>query len=141
MAKSIGRFYRPRSRKEWRILRWRLRRRPPRSLASSRSKMPTNGARSFGTSGSSRNDDHITAGCGLGATSGLADLREVAVSAQAILETGRALDTISDQRFASIVPFLDQRIAHAEAMALECGASVGADANLRESCDFLRHLF
>src|SRR5262249_41820532 len=119
MAKSIGRFYRPRSRKGWQISRSRVRRRPPRSSASSRSKMPTNGARSFGISGSSRNDHHITAGCGLGATSRLADLREVAVSAQAILEAGRALHAILDQRFASIVPFLDQSIAHAEAMALE----------------------
>src|SRR5215470_14951416 len=134
MAKSIGHFYRPRSSKEWRISRSRLRCRPPRSSASSRSKMPINGARSFAISESSRNESRVVPGC-------LADLREVALSAQAILEAGRALDTILDQRFASIVPFLDQSLAHAEAMALERGASIGTDADLRKARDLLRHLF
>ena len=70
-----------------------------------------------------------------------ADPFEVAVAPEAVLEAGRAVDAIEDQRLASVVPFLDQRLAYGQAVALDGGATIGAYANLREPRDVLRQLF
>src|SRR5262245_1709441 len=42
------------------------------------------------------------------------NLGEVAVPAEASLEAARTGDTVRDQRFTPIIPFLNQRLAHAE---------------------------
>jgi hypothetical protein len=76
----------------------------------------------------------------VGAKSQSANFREVAVATEAVLEAGRAVDAIKDQRLASIVPFLDQCIAHGQAVALDGGAAIGAHAHLREPRDVLREL-
>src|SRR5262245_30108377 len=68
------------------------------------------------------------------------DFVEVAVATEAVLEAARARHTVRDQRFAPVVPFLNQRLAHAEPMALDRGASIGAHANLWEACDLPRQL-
>src|SRR5215468_8172886 len=60
---------------------------------------------------------------------------EVAVTTEAVLEAARTCDAVRDERFAPVVPFLNQRLAHAEPVALDGGASIGAHANLREACD------
>ena len=70
-----------------------------------------------------------------------ANFREVAVATEAVLETGRAADAVDDQRFAPVVPFLNQRIAHGEAVTLDGGAAIGAHAHLREPRNLLRQLF
>src|SRR5262249_45345606 len=51
--------------------------------------------------------------------------------------TGAAL---FNHRFASVVPFLNQRLSHAQTVALDGGASIGACADLRETRDLLREL-
>src|SRR5262249_42327084 len=58
---------------------------------------------------------------------------EVAVATEAVLEAARARHTIRDQRFAPVVPFLDQRLAHAEPVTPDGGAPIGAHANLRKA--------
>src|SRR5262249_48903576 len=60
---------------------------------------------------------------------------EVAVTTEAVLEAARTCDAVRDERFAPVVPFLNQRLAHAEPVALDGGASIGTHANLREACD------
>src|SRR5262249_52646203 len=60
---------------------------------------------------------------------------EVAVTTKAVLEAARTCDAVRDERFAPVVPFLNQRLAHAEPVALDGGASIGTHANLREACD------
>src|SRR5262249_2786641 len=65
---------------------------------------------------------------------------EVAVATEAVLEAARARPTAPGQRFAPVVPFLDQHLAPAEPMALDRGASIGAHANLREARDLPRQL-
>src|SRR5690242_3533913 len=68
----------------------------------------------------------------------LTDFCEVAVATEAALETGRSGDAVLDQRLAAVVPFLDQRLAHAESMASDRRASVGTHADLRKARDLLR---
>src|SRR5262249_28182576 len=65
---------------------------------------------------------------------------EVAVTTEAVLEAARARHTVRDERFAPVVPFLDQRLAHAEPVTLDGGASIGAPANLPEARDLPRPL-
>ena len=59
------------------------------------------------------------------------------MAAEAVLEAGCARYAIRDQRLTSIVPFLDQRVAHAEALALDGRTAIGTRANLREARDLL----
>ena len=61
--------------------------------------------------------------------------------AKPVLETARSGDTVFDQRFASVIPFLDKRLAHGKAMALDGGAPVGAHADLWKAGDLLRKFF
>src|SRR5215204_1826412 len=69
---------------------------------------------------------------------------EVAVPAEPVLEPARARYTVLDQRFAPVVPFLNQRLAYAKPVTLDGGAPIGPHANLREprdlSCQLLRFL-
>jgi len=67
-----------------------------------------------------------------------ADRIEVAVPTETVLKAARTRHTILDQRFAPVVPFLDQRLTYAKPMTLDCGASVGAHTHLREASDLLR---
>src|ERR1700756_3052525 len=69
-----------------------------------------------------------------------ADFSEVAVAAETVLEPGGAVDTVDDQRLAAVVPFLNERIAHRKAVALDRRAAIGAHASLREAGDLLRQL-
>src|SRR5262245_45365866 len=68
------------------------------------------------------------------------NLDEVAVPAEAGLEAARTGDTVLGQRFAPIVPFLNQCFAHAEPVAADGGAPIGAHADLREARDVARQL-
>src|SRR5690348_4132033 len=63
------------------------------------------------------------------------DLVEVAVAAEAALEAVGTRDTVRDQRFAPVVPLLDQPLADAEPVALDCRAPISTHAHLREACD------
>src|SRR5262249_24751948 len=63
------------------------------------------------------------------------NFREVAVPAEARLKAARTRDAVRDQRFAPVVPLLDQRLAHAEPVTADSGAPIGAHANLREAGD------
>src|SRR4029078_9456299 len=69
------------------------------------------------------------------------DLREVAVAAEAILESRGTRGAIFDQCFAAVVPLLDQRVAHREPAALDCRAPVRADAYGRKGCNLVGKLF
>src|SRR6476661_3965718 len=69
-----------------------------------------------------------------------ADFSEVAVAAETVLEPGGAVDTVDDQRLAAVVPFLNERIAHREAVALDRRPAIGAHASLREAGDLLCQL-
>ena len=71
----------------------------------------------------------------------LSNLGEVAMPAKAVLETSRSGDTVFDQRFASVVPLLDERLAHGKTMTLDGGAPVRAHADLRKAGDHLREFF
>src|SRR5262249_30080346 len=68
------------------------------------------------------------------------DLREIAVPAESVLEPSRARDAIFDERLAAVVPFLNQRLAHRQAVALDRRAAIGAHAHLREAGDLMRQL-
>src|SRR5437660_2440698 len=70
-----------------------------------------------------------------------ADRIEVTVPTEAILVAARTRYTILDQRFAPVVPFLDQRLAYAKSATLDSGASIGTNTNLREPRNLARHLF
>src|SRR5260370_22102609 len=65
---------------------------------------------------------------------------EVAVPTQPGFEGARSGNAVRDQRFAPVIPFLNQRLAHAKPMAPDGGAPIGAHANLREAGDFAREL-
>src|SRR5580658_9481498 len=67
----------------------------------------------------------------------LANFLEIAVASQTVLEVGRSGDAIFDQRLAPIVPFLDQRLAHAKAVTPDGRAAVGASADLWKARDLL----
>src|SRR5262245_49773382 len=69
-----------------------------------------------------------------------ADLGEIAVAAEPVLEARRAGDAVFDQRFAAVVPLVDQRLAHREPVAPDGRATVGAHADLREACNLAREL-
>src|SRR5262249_27282886 len=58
---------------------------------------------------------------------------EVTVTTKPVLEAARTPHTVRDERFAPVVPFLDQRLAHAEPVTPDRGASIGSHANLREA--------
>src|SRR5262249_47771679 len=68
----------------------------------------------------------------------LSDLREVAVATKAVLETGRSIDAIFDQSFTSVVPLLNEPIAHGKPVALDSRPPVRPHADLREARDILR---
>src|SRR6266550_6755148 len=70
-----------------------------------------------------------------------ADRIEVTVPTEAVLVAARTRNTILDQRFAPVVPFLDQRLAYAKSATLHSGASIGTNTNLREPRNLARHLF
>src|ERR1700755_3048363 len=74
------------------------------------------------------------------AESHLADFSYVAVAAETVLEPGGAVYTVDDQLLAAVVPFLNERIAHRKAVALDRRAAIGAHASLREAGDLLRQL-
>src|SRR3982751_1079979 len=59
------------------------------------------------------------------------------MTAEPAAETAGPRHAVRDQRFAAVIPFLNQRLADAEAMALDGGAPVGADADLRKPRDLL----
>src|SRR5215470_17786951 len=56
-------------------------------------------------------------------------------------EAPRARHAVFDQRLAPVVPFLDQTIAHGKTVALDGGAPVGTDADLRKARDLLGEFF
>src|SRR5215510_16216399 len=62
------------------------------------------------------------------------------MSTEAVREAARARYAVLDQRLAPVVPLLDQRLAHAEPVTLDRGASIGAHAHLREARDLPREL-
>src|SRR6266536_5138696 len=68
------------------------------------------------------------------------NFREVAVAAEAGLEAARARDAVLNQRFAPVVPFLNQGFAHAEPVAADGGAAIGTHADLGEACDLMSQL-
>src|SRR5262245_6191220 len=68
------------------------------------------------------------------------NLGEVAVAAEAGLEAARTGDTVLHERFAPVVPFLNQALAHAEPVTADGGASIGTHADLREARDVMRQL-
>jgi hypothetical protein len=49
----------------------------------------------------------------------LPNFLKVAVAAETVLKAGCSRHAIRDQRFTAIIPFLDQRVADAEAVALD----------------------
>src|SRR5262245_19232412 len=65
------------------------------------------------------------------------DLAEVAVPAEAILEPARSGNAVLNQRFASIVPFLNKPFAHPKPMASNGGTAVRTHADLRKARDLL----
>src|SRR5262245_40430393 len=67
--------------------------------------------------------------------SGTSDLVKIAVPAKAVPKAARPRHTVLRERFAPIVPFLNERFAHVEAMALDGRAPIGAHANLRKARD------
>src|SRR5262249_24697503 len=71
----------------------------------------------------------------------LSDLREVAVPTETTLEARRSRNAVFDQRFASVVPLLDQRTANRESVTLDRRPAGGAHADLRESSNLLRQFF
>src|SRR5262249_23918415 len=78
---------------------------------------------------------------GLFPTCRLPDLREVAVPAKTTGEAARARDAVFDQRLAPVVPLLNQPIAHRKPLALDGGAAVGTDTDLRKARDLLGEFF
>src|SRR5689334_19985192 len=73
--------------------------------------------------------------------SDLSDLFIVAVTAEAALEACRTFGTVFDQRFAAVVPLLDQCIANRQSVALERRSTVRADAHGWEARDVVRECF
>src|SRR5207247_5618819 len=65
---------------------------------------------------------------------------EVAVTTEAVLEAARTCYAVRDERFTPVVPFLNQRLAHAEPVALDGGAAIGTHADLGEACDVMSQL-
>ena len=59
------------------------------------------------------------------------------MAAKAVLETGRSIDAVFDQRLTPVVPLMNERIAHGKSVALDGGAPVCAHADLWKACDFL----
>src|SRR5215475_13375952 len=70
----------------------------------------------------------------------LSDPGEVAMPAKAVFETSRAGNAVLDQRFASVVPLLDERLAHGKTMTLDGGPPVRPDADLGKAGNLLREL-
>ena len=60
--------------------------------------------------------------------------------AEAGLEAARARDAVLNQRFAPVVPFLNQSFAHAEPVTADGGAAIGTHADLGEACDVMSQL-
>src|SRR5262249_16075570 len=71
----------------------------------------------------------------------LPDLREVAVAAKTTGEAARARDAVFNQRLTPVVPLLDQPFAYGKTVALDGGAPVGTDADLRKARDLLGDFF
>src|SRR5262249_54882953 len=69
------------------------------------------------------------------------DFREVAVSTETVLEARGTGNAVFDQGFASIVPFLDQRLADRETVTLDRRAAVSPYADLRETRNLLCQFF
>src|SRR5450755_2781420 len=65
----------------------------------------------------------------------LIDFCEVTMAAETIFESRGTRGTVFDQCFAAVVPLLYQCIADREALALDCGAPVRADAYGRKACN------
>jgi hypothetical protein len=59
------------------------------------------------------------------------NLLEIAVPSEPIPETSCARHTVRDQCLAPVVPFLNQRLAHAKTVTFDGGASIGAYADER----------
>src|SRR6266536_770210 len=68
----------------------------------------------------------------------LPDLRKIAVPAEPAAEAGRPRHAVCDQGLAPVVPLLEHAHANGQTMALDGGAPVGANADLRKARDFLR---
>ena len=65
------------------------------------------------------------------------NLSEIPVPAEAVPEPARARHAVLDHRLAAVVPLLDQRVAHAQAVALDGGATIDAHTDLREARDLV----
>src|SRR2546426_12216444 len=65
---------------------------------------------------------------------------EVAVPTKPGFEAARTGHAVRDQRFAPVVPFLNQRLAHAKPVTPDGGAPIGTHANLREAGDLAGEL-
>ncbi len=70
----------------------------------------------------------------------LSNFGKIAVPTETISETTRTGHAVPNQRLASVIPFLNQRLAHAKTMALDRRASIGARADLGELRYVLREL-
>src|SRR5262245_25735792 len=70
----------------------------------------------------------------------LANAGKVAVASKATFEAARARHPVRLQGLAPVIPLLDQRCAHAEPVASQCRAPIGAHAHLWEAGDLLRQL-
>ena len=71
---------------------------------------------------------------------GLSEFAEIAMPAEAVAKTARPGHPVAHKRLAPVVPFLNQRLAHAKAMALDRRAAVDAHADLRKTRDLARQL-
>src|SRR5262249_59818813 len=67
----------------------------------------------------------------------LANPIEVSMPSKAAGKASRSLDPIDFQRLAAVVPFLDQGLAHAEAMAFDRRPPIGPHADLGKAGDLL----
>ena len=66
------------------------------------------------------------------------ELRKIAVAAQTVLESLGTGDAVVNQRFAAVVPLLDEGVANGQALAPDRRAPVRADAHRREGGDVVR---
>src|SRR5262245_49473188 len=73
----------------------------------------------------------------VGGATRLANPIEVSMPSKAAGKASRSLDPIDFQRLAAVVPFLDQGLAHAEAMAFDRRPPIGPHADLGKAGDLL----
>src|SRR5215204_276853 len=65
---------------------------------------------------------------------------EIAVPSEPAAEAGCPGHAVFDQRLASVVPLLDQGLAHRQTMTLDRRSSISAHTDLWKPCNLLRQL-